>query len=127
MKIVHNACFHCLIMVNRLLIEGWRVTVLIHSFCTAIQPSDVEKDLGVLVNFNLNWNQPITKICLNANYWRKMLHKCFIFKSSEIIKKLYTSIIRPKLEYAAVIWNPHTVKCVSRLKIVQRHCRKGSL
>ena len=47
---------------------------------SAIQPLDVEKDLGVLVNFNLNWNQHITKICLNANYWRKMLHKCFIFK-----------------------------------------------
>ena len=53
-----------------------------------------------------------------------MFHKCFIFKSSEVIKKLYTSIIRPKLEYATVIWNSHTVKCVSMLEKVQRRCLK---
>ena len=73
------------------------------------------KMIWVLVNFNLNWNQNITKICLNANYWHKMLYTCFLFKLIEAIKKLYTSLIRTKLEYAAVIWNPYTVKCVGSL------------
>ena len=53
-----------------------------------------------------------------------MLRKCFIFKSSEVIKKLYTTIIRPKLKYAAVIWNPYTFKCVSMLEKVQQRCLK---
>jgi len=93
-----------------------------------IQSSEGEKDLGVLVNSNLCWTQHITKICLNATYWLKLLHKCFQYKPIEVIKKLYTSIIRPKLEYAAVIWNPITAKCISMLEKVQRRCLKvGSL
>ena len=41
-----------------------------------------------------------------------------------MIKKLYTSIIRPKLEYAAIIWNPITAKCISMLEKVLRRCLK---
>ncbi len=35
-------------------------------------------------------------------------------------KKIITSFIRPTLEYAAVVWNPHLKKHVKKLQKVQR-------
>jgi Reverse transcriptase (RNA-dependent DNA polymerase) len=89
-----------------------------------LQTTEFEKDLGIIVNQKLNWTQHITKICINATYWRKILHKCFKFKSLDVIKKLYTSIIRPKIEYAASIWNPTSAKCMDMLEKVQRSSLK---
>ena len=37
-----------------------------------------------------------------------------------IIKKLITSLMRSKLEYAAVIWSPHKKKVVKKLERIQR-------
>jgi hypothetical protein len=85
-----------------------------------LQTTEFEKDLGIIINHKLSWTQHITKICINATYWRKILHKCFTFKSPNVIKKLYTSIIRPKIEYASSIWNPISVKCMDMLEKVQR-------
>ncbi len=37
-----------------------------------------------------------------------------------MVKKIITSFIRPTLEYAAVVWNPHMKKHVEKLEKVQR-------
>jgi len=90
----------------------------------SVETSLVEKDLGILMNQNLSWSQHVNKICTNANYWRKVLYKCFTFRSVDVIKKLHTSIIRPKMEYAAAVWNPISVRCINLLEKVQRRCTK---
>ena len=90
----------------------------------ALQNSLVEQDLGILVRYNLNWNQYVNKICSSANYWRKVLYKCFAFKSLTVIKRLYLSIIRPKLEYAVTVWNPTSLTCINQLEKIQRRSTK---
>ncbi len=37
-----------------------------------------------------------------------------------MVKKIITSLIRPTLEYAAVVWNPHLKKHIEKLEKVQR-------
>ncbi len=34
----------------------------------------------------------------------------FTYIDEEMVKKVITSFIRPTLEYAAVVWNPHLKK-----------------
>ncbi len=34
----------------------------------------------------------------------------FTYIDEEMVKKIITSFIRPALEYAAVVWNPHLKK-----------------
>ena len=84
--------------------------------------------MSILVRYNLNWNRYVNKICSSANYWCKVLNKCFTFKSLTVIKRLYLSIIRPKLEYAVTVWNPTSLTCINQLEKIQRRSTKfGSL
>ncbi len=44
----------------------------------------------------------------------------FAYIDEEMVKKIITSFIRPTLEYAAVVWNPHVIKHIEKLEKVQR-------
>ena len=66
----------------------------------------VEKDLGVLITSELVWEKQIIRNCSNATFAAKSIFKKFTFKTIEKIKFLYKTFIRPKLEYANVIWSP---------------------
>ena len=39
---------------------------------------------------------------------------------SEVLTKLYTTIVRPHLEYATPVWSPEFVKDISKLENVQK-------
>ena len=40
------------------------------------------------------------------------------------LKTLYTSFVRPLLEYAVPVWDPHLVKDIAALESVQRFATK---
>ena len=42
-------------------------------------------------------------------------------------ERAYKAIVRPLLEYACVVWSPHTVKDVNLLEAVQRDVLHGGL
>ena len=48
----------------------------------------------------------------------------FKYLDEEMINKLITSLIQPKLEYAAVIWSPHKKKDIKKLERLQRAATK---
>ena len=60
----------------------------------------------------------------SVNFWFKIISKCFVFKSKDLIRKLYITLIRPKLEHANAIWSPTSKKQISMLEKVQRRCTK---
>ena len=50
----------------------------------------------------------------------------FKYLDEEMIDKLITSLIGPKLKYAAMIWSPHKQKDVKMLQRIQRAATKMS-
>ena len=46
----------------------------------------------------------------------------FTYNDEDMVKKIITSFIRPTLEYAAVVWNPHLKKKkhIDKIEKVQR-------
>ena len=80
----------------------------------------VEKDLGVLITDNLSPDKHINKITGDTYHLLRNIRMAFKYLDEEVINKLITSLIRPKLEYEAVIWSPHKKKHIKKLERLQR-------
>ena len=74
---------------------------------------------------DLSWSPHIDEICSKA---RKVLgllfRRYYQFSSSETIRQLYISLVRPHLEYACHVWAPHTSKDINSLESVQKFACK---
>lgn len=83
--------------------------------------NDVVKDLGVTFTTSLNPSQHVKNICAHSN---KMLG--FIVRSTKdmssisCLSTLYKALVRPRLEYASVVWSPYQATLIEKLEAVQR-------
>ena len=56
-----------------------------------------------------------------------MMFRSFHSRSSFVIIPIYKTMIRPLLEYATVVWNPHQIKQVKQIESAQRYVTKRIL
>ena len=86
---------------------------------------EIFKYLGVLLRSNLGWSDHITMICSKTRKLLGLLYRQFYnHATTDTIKQLYVSLIRPHLEYAAPLWDPHLQKDVDMLENVQKFAMK---
>jgi hypothetical protein len=89
-----------------------------------LQDSTSERDLGIQFSNNLKWTEQ-TKIAVNnATRALAMLRKAFKFWDVPTTRRLYTTFVRPHLEYAACIWNPSAKKDIKLIEKVQQRVTK---
>ena len=86
--------------------------------------SNCEKDLGVHVDRNLNFDKHINQQINKANRIMAIVRKTFDHMDKEIFLNIYKGLIRPKLEYASSVWSPHLIKHIEALEGVQRRATK---
>jgi len=84
----------------------------------------VEKDLGVLVDRNLNFSTHISSAVLKANRLLGLIKRCFRYLDMKGLKLLYTAIVRPHLEYANAVWHPRFKKDIKLLEKVQHRATR---
>jgi len=86
--------------------------------------SKVEKDLGVLVDEKLRFDEHIQgKIGKARQIWG-LIRRSFIHMDSDIFSMLFKSLVRPHLEYANFICSPHTKGLATDIESVQRRATK---
>ena len=85
---------------------------------------EIEKDLGVHIDNKLTFEEHINLIVKKANSLLGMIRRSFVHLDATMFKQLYVSIVRPHLEYAAPVWNPHVKKMIILLENVQRRATK---
>ena len=85
-----------------------------------LQESNKEKDLGVIINNKLSPEDHINDKVRNTYKLLANMRVACAYIDEEMVKKIITSFIRPTLEYAAVVWNPHLKKHVKKIEKVQR-------
>ena len=81
---------------------------------------DQHSYLGVTLTSNMSFSPHIQKISPKAtrmlNFIRRNLYNC----SKEIKSRAYLTLVRPILEYASPVWDPHLVKDRDQIEKVQR-------
>ena len=90
--------------------------------------TSMEKDLGVLISNDLEWSNHVNSAVNKANQKLGQIKHSFQYLDEKMLKLLFVSLVRPHLEYAAPVWNPHWQYDKDKLeKVQQRATRVESL
>ena len=83
-----------------------------------------EKDLGVTMDYELTFAQHISLKAKKANSIMGLIRRSFSFLDKHLFRKLYTTFVRPHLEYAQSVWAPHLMKHINIIEGVQERATR---
>ena len=72
--------------------------------------TNIVKDLGLFISYNLNWTTYIEKIQFKSSHLSYLILRSFQSTNPNLYIFLYKTYIRPLLEYNSAIWSPFLVK-----------------
>ena len=83
-----------------------------------------ENDLDITFSHDFKFRSHIHKIVQKANKILDIIKCTFKYFEPNIIRLLYTSLVRPQLDYANNIWNPHLLEDTCTIEKIQRRATK---
>ena len=86
-----------------------------------ILPSRVVKDLGILINSSLNWDDHISYLCKIGKQLTGWILSVFYSRDSVVLMTLFNSLVRSKMEYGCQIWDPWKIHQIDALEQIQRY------
>ena len=83
--------------------------------------------LGVDVSSTLSWNSHIDRVVNNANRTLGYIRRNIKCQNTDVRESAYNTLVRPQLEYASAVWDPHTKERISKIEMVQRRAARSTL
>ena len=79
------------------------------------------KYLGVILTSDLSWSSHVESICTKLWKLLRLLYRRF-YRHAEpsALLQLYQSLVRPHLEYASDVWDPHLQRDIQLIENVQK-------
>ena len=82
------------------------------------------KYLGVTINKSLSWNTHVDNVTKKANQTLAFLRRNIGMCSQDYKEQAYKTFVRPTLEYASTVWDPHTARNINAVEMVQRRAAR---
>ena len=89
-----------------------------------IESVDQEEDLGIIISKDLKFTKQSIKVEKKAQKLIGYIKRQFKYRTKDTVLQLYTSLVRPHLEYAVQFWAPSLQKDIDRLEAVQARATK---
>lgn len=89
-----------------------------------LETTDQEKDLGVIIDPTLKFHVHTSAATKKANQVLGVIKKTYATRDATSITTLYTSMVRPHLEYGNAIWGPFFIGDAKKVESVQRRATK---
>ena len=89
---------------------------------TKLENKETLSDLEVIFRYDLNFDMHIDSVISRA--FKRVyfiLRKCKEFTNPQSMVALFNSIVKPILNYASVIWCPHTKTNIKKIESVQHY------
>ena len=80
--------------------------------------------LGVKLDSKLSWAKHITEMTSKSLKALGMVKRTLGLCKPEVKYTAYNMLVRPKLEYASPIWNPHTSSQINHLERIQHYAAR---
>ena len=87
---------------------------------TEIEPTHYVRDLGIFIDSDLSWSVQIFKMCKKARQISAWILNTFHTRDRVPMVTLFTTMVRPIVEYCCEIWNPHKIKDIVKIENLQR-------
>jgi len=91
---------------------------------TSLRKSEGEKDLGIIVNKDMKFSGQVSSAVKKANRTVGMIRRNFQYLNCTMFQTLYSTLVRPHLEYAVAVWSPFQLGHKAALENVQRRATK---
>ena len=90
--------------------------------------AESEKDLGVIINSKLNFNEHCSKILSKANQQFGLTKRtCHFVNDTRRRRILYLTLIRSQFEHCSPIWRPNSKTLLEKFENFQKKCLKWIL
>jgi len=89
-----------------------------------LQECKVEKDIGVYVDQELNFDRHISEKVKKANSMFAIIRRSFQHLDHKTFLLLYKALVRTHLDYASAVYSPNRAKHIDLIESVQRRATK---
>ena len=89
-----------------------------------IQTVVEEKDLGICITNDLKWSGQCSAAASKAMKALGLIKRTFGYLNKELFLNLYSTYVRPHLEFCVQVWAPYYRKDIDKLENVQRRATK---
>ena len=94
----------------------------------ALDFTESEKDLGVVVTTDLNWEENIIALCSKASSRLGLMKRTLRFiKDRNQKRAFYLALVRSIFEHCSIVWRPTTVLMTDKVESIQRKAVKWIL